>query len=150
MRVPSRGCRSRLPCAVVLGDEGGKRVAEILHRQIGEGVDLDRRRKRSHYGGAEAVDQTLHHQNAEVHHGLLHAGQAGKLEDLLQDGAVVSAMSFAPGSRFAGIYARNEPENADAGHILGDDRRPGRARNAPMKNQHEQQVKTDVQHRRHG
>ena len=41
-----------LPGAVVLGDEGGKGVAEVLHGQIGKRVDLDGSGKGRHRRGA--------------------------------------------------------------------------------------------------
>ncbi len=37
--------------------------------------------KRRHDHGAEAVDQPLHHQDAEIHDGLLHAGHHRKVQD---------------------------------------------------------------------
>ena len=70
-----------LPCPVVLGHVGGKGVAEILHRHVGEGIDLDRRRKGRHDDDAEAVHKALHHQDAEVHDGLLDAGHNGQIQD---------------------------------------------------------------------
>ena len=47
-------------------------------------------------------------------------------------------------------FCKEEPENTHAGHILGDHCRPGRACDTPMEHQHEQQVKPDIQQRRHG
>ena len=45
-------------CAVVLGDKGGKGVAEILHRHVGEGVDLDRRGEGRHLRGPKLFTQS--------------------------------------------------------------------------------------------
>ena len=52
-----------LLCAVVLGNKDGERIAEILHRQIGKGINFDRRCKRRHDHRAKAVDQPLHSQD---------------------------------------------------------------------------------------
>ena len=70
-----------LACAVVLGHIGGEGIAEILHRHIGEGVDLHRRCEGRHDDRAEAVHEALHHQNAEVHDGLLDAGHDREVQD---------------------------------------------------------------------
>ena len=72
-----------IPGSVILGDKGGVGVSEILYRQIGEGVDLDGGGEGGHNGGAEAVDQPLYHEDAEVHDRLLHAGHGGQPDDLL-------------------------------------------------------------------
>ena len=58
-------------CSVVLGDEQGIGVSKFLRRHIGDGVDLHSGGKGGHDGGAKAVEQTLNHQNAKVHNGLL-------------------------------------------------------------------------------
>ena len=53
--------------AEILGGKGGKCISEILHRHIGEGIDLYGGGKGCHYRGAEAVDQALHHENPQIH-----------------------------------------------------------------------------------
>ena len=71
----------RLVGPVVLGHIGGERVAEILHRHIGKGINFDRRCKGRHDDRAKTVDQALHHQDAKVHDGLLDAGHNGQIQD---------------------------------------------------------------------
>ena len=46
----------------------GERVAELLHRHIGQCVDFYSRGESCHDDGAEAVDQSLDHQDTEIHH----------------------------------------------------------------------------------
>ena len=150
-----RGCRAdaladarALARAIVLRNEDRERVAEILHRQVGEGVDLDRRRKRGHHGGAKAVDQPLHGQDAQVHDGLLQAGQRRKTRDL-PDAAAAQAHGRVPPDK------RREPHpgvrrDAKARDILRNDRRLGRARHAAPEPGHEPQVQHDVEPGRHG
>ena len=60
---------------VVLGYEGGEGIAEVLHRHIGEGIDLHRCGEGGHDHRAKAVHQPLDHKNAEVHHRLLQTGE---------------------------------------------------------------------------
>ena len=68
-------------CTVILRDKGGKSIAEVLYRHIGKGVDFHSGGKGGHHNGAEAVDKSLYHKNAEVHDRLLHAGQRGEGND---------------------------------------------------------------------
>ena len=74
--------------AVILSDEGGECVAEILHGHIGEGVDFYRGGKCGHDGRPEAVHQALYHQNTEIHDRLLHAGQQRKMRDLRHESPI--------------------------------------------------------------
>ena len=82
-------CRADAPAdavllcgAVILGDEGGKGIAKILHGHVGEGIDFDCCGERGHNRDAEAVYQALHHENSEVHDGLLKAGEERILQNL--------------------------------------------------------------------
>lgn len=68
--------------AQVLGDEGGKTVAEVLNRHVGKGINFNCGGKGGHDCDAEAVDQSLNHKDAKIHYGLLDAGQKGILEKL--------------------------------------------------------------------
>ena len=118
-----------LPCPVVLGHVGGKGVAEILHRHVGEGIDLDRRRKGRHDDDAEAVHKALHHQDAEVHDGLLDAGHDREV----QDGGEVPLVPPAVGAARAkaGELFQGIKPDAHARHILGKDRGSRRPGDAP-------------------
>ena len=66
--------------SMVLRNECGISVAEILHGKVGERVYLHRGGKRGHYRSAEAVYKPLHHKYAEIHYGLLKAGEGGQTE----------------------------------------------------------------------
>ena len=68
--------------AVILSDEGGIGVAEILHGKIGEGVDLDGGGKGCHDRRAETVDEPLDKKDTEIHDGLLEAGEGREICDL--------------------------------------------------------------------
>ena len=87
----------RLVGPVVLGHIGGERVAEILHRHIGKGINFDRRCKGRHDDRAKTVDKALHHQDAKVHDGLLDAGHNGQIQDGSQIVLVPPAV-FPPGA----------------------------------------------------
>lgn len=80
--LKSRADALLLTGTVVLRDEGGKGIAKVLHRHVGKRIDLYSCGEGRHDSGAEAVDQTLDHQDAEIHHGLLETGQHGKSCDL--------------------------------------------------------------------
>ena len=79
--VPRR-MRRPGPGAVILGDEGGVGVSKILHRKIGEGIYLNSGGKGCHDRRAEAVDEPLNEKDAEIHDGLLQAGEEGKIPEL--------------------------------------------------------------------
>lgn len=64
----------------VLGDKGGKTVAEVLDRHVGKGIDFNCGGKGGHDRDAEAVDQSLDHKDAKIHYRLLDAGQEGILK----------------------------------------------------------------------
>lgn len=66
--------------AQVLGDKGGKTVAEVLNRHVGKGIDFNCGGKGGHDRDAEAVDQSLDHKDAKIHYRLLDAGQEGILK----------------------------------------------------------------------
>ena len=131
-----------LLCPVVLGDKGGKGVAEVLHRHIGEGVNLHRRREGGHDRGAKAVDQSLYHQDPEVHHRLLNAGQDGKRGDL-PDTAPADGPWASPelGTAKPGVHG-----DPDSGDVLGDHRGLRRSCHAPLQSQDKPQVQGDIQH----
>ena len=63
----------RLSRAIILRNERRKRIAKILHRVVGKGVNLHSRCKRRHDHRTKAVDQPLHQQYAKIHHRLLDA-----------------------------------------------------------------------------
>ena len=129
--------------AEVLRHKRGECIAEILHRQIGKGVDLDRRRKGGHRDGAEAVHQPLNEQNAEVHGRLLRAGEHREVEQFPQNFSPEAKLR--PRRKKFPAAQERVGQQADAGDILRKHGRGGRARDAPVKDQHEQQVKPDVQ-----
>ena len=60
-------------CSVVLGDKQRVRISKLLRRHISDCVDFHGSSEAGHDCCAEAVDQSLNHQNAEVHDGLLDA-----------------------------------------------------------------------------
>ena len=134
--------------AVVLRHIGGKGIAEVLHRHVGKGVDLDCRRKSRHDHGAEAVDQPLYHEDAEIHDGLLHAGHHRKVQDGGKVLFVPPAVLFFRAELrelFQGVQS-----DADAGHEL---REGGGCRgppHAPVPHQHAHQIQDHIEHCRHG
>ena len=131
---------------VILRDECGKRVAEVLHRHVRECVNLHRRRKRRHYRRTEAIHKPLHHQNAEVHHGLLHASQNGIPGDL-SDTARADGRTAAQRAQLR-TFGERVDHDADAGNILRDNRGCRRTRNAKVEADDEPQVERDIQNRR--
>ena len=134
-------------CAVILRNKGGKCVAEVLHRHIGERVDLDCCCKGRHDRCTEAVDQPLHHQDAEIHHRLLHAGQHRQTCNLTYRPAIPPYMlPRDPQRREAKQIVQHEPYARD---ILRDHGCNRCARHTPVKYQHEHQVEHDVEHRRY-
>ena len=132
--------------AVVLGHIGGKRIAEVLHRHVGKGIDLDRRRKRRHDHGAKAVHKTLHHQDAKVHDGLLDTGHDGQIEDDIQILFVPAAVGLF-GAQLREFFESVQPD-ANAGHELREHCCARRALHSPVQHQHAHKVQNDVQHRR--
>ena len=132
--------------AVVLGDEGGNGVAKVLHRQIGEGVDLHRRGKGGHHRGAKAVHQPLHHEDAQIHDRLLDTGQRRKTGDLLH----ARKPHPRPLRTQVGPFFARVEENAHAGDVLRDHRRLRRPGHAALEPHHEPEVEADVHHRRDG
>ena len=134
--------------AEVLGDKGGKGVAEVLDRHIGEGVDLHRGGKGRHDRRAEGVDPALDHQNAEIHHRLLDRRQGREPQNLRHIAPVV-AQILPPDSDLRAANPAVDPQ-PQTGDVLGDDRGCRRARHAPVKRQDEDQVQADIEDRRHG
>ena len=105
-------------------------VAEVLHRHIGKGVDFHSGGKGGHHNGAEAVDQSLYHKDTEVHDRLLHAGQRGEGDDLLN----TSAPQTAELPDRAHLREARKGENGDANprNILSDHRCLRRSGNASI------------------
>lgn len=68
----------------VLGNKGGKGISEFLYRHIGERVYFYCCRKGGHDYSAKTVDQSLYHENAQIHYRLLYTGQCGERSDLFQ------------------------------------------------------------------
>ena len=135
----------RLARACVLRDEGRKTVGKILRGRIGERVDLHACRERRHRRDAETVDQTLHKQNAEVHDRLLHARQHADARNAAQQRTIQpKGRPARPKGRKA---ERKVEHNARGGKPLRDDRCQRRAGNAPVEDDHEQQIERDVHHR---
>ncbi len=118
----------RLFCPVVLGDKGGEGVAEILQGHVGKGVDLYGCREGCHNDAAEAVDKSLHHQDAQIHHRLLQAGQDGGVCDLLYGGGTKPPVLFFDPHKRAFQYTVER--DADAGKPLRQDRRECSPRHA--------------------
>ena len=110
------------PCtffrAVILRNECGKGVAKILHRHIGEGVDLHSGSKGRHDNGAEAVDKSLHHKDTEIHDRLLNTGQRGKGNDFA-DAASPQAAEIAYRTHLREAHKRVNGDT-DARKILGN------------------------------
>ena len=106
----------RLMRPVVLRHKGGERIAKVLHRQIGKRVDLYRRRKCRHGHRPKAIYQALHHQDAKVHNGLLHAGHHRQIQNGGKRCPIPAAVLP------AGAQLREAPpgihRNADAGDKL--------------------------------
>lgn len=128
--------------AVILRNEGGKRVPEVLHGGIGQRIDLDPRRKRRHNRRAKAVHEALHHQDAKVHDGLLHARHRGKAEQRPEDLPIPPHVLSADPEVAA--LCEIIHHDADAGKILRNDRRCRRADHAPAEMENEQQVERHI------
>ena len=64
-----------ISCAIVLRDGGREGIPEVHERRVGQGVDLDAGSEGGHDDGAEAVHESLHEKDTEIHDGLLEAGQ---------------------------------------------------------------------------
>ena len=132
-------------CAVVLGNEGGIGIAEILNRQVCKGVDFHGCCKGGHDGRPEAVDQSLDHQDAEVHDRLLDTGHGGETEDALQDAAAEA--EFPAGREHAAAAQEHVAGDADGGEILGDDGGQCGSGDTPGKACDEQEIQRDIEKR---
>ena len=130
-------------CAVILGDKSGKCVSEILSGQIGKRVDFHSCRKRCHNDRTKAVDQALHHQDTEVHDGLLDTGQQGKACDFFRDPCVPPHMP--PADTQLRQSEQHIARNADSGNILRKDCGCRCAFYSPVKYEHKHQVEGDIQ-----
>lgn len=131
----------------VLGDEGRKGVAEVLHGHVGKGIDLHRRGKGGHDGRTEAVDQALHQEDTEVHDRLLDTRQqriGGQAADRRKIDHTVGLAQAQSGETAAGIKIKPQ-----GGHRLSHYRSEGRSFDAHVQNEHEEEVEPDVEHHRH-
>ena len=140
--------RSSFFCPVILGDESGKGIAEVLYRHVGKGVDLHSGREGGHDHRAEAVDKPLYHEDAEVHHRLLETGEKGEAGDLMENGAVPAHMSPARHQ-----IPEAEPcvgGKAGSCGVLGQDGGKRRACHAPGKDNDKYEVQHDVHDSRDG
>ena len=137
-----------LPCSEVLRHKSGEAVSKVLYRHIGKGVNFHCRRKGRHDCCSKTVHQSLHHQNAQIHHRLLQRGEEGKLSDLLQN---LFFRIQVP--EFQAEFRQPEPgihRDSNTGNILRNHRCNGGPFNAPGKPQHKPQVQHHIQHGTHG
>ena len=118
----------------ILCDKGGKSVPEILYGHIGKSVDLDCRGKSGHNDGAEAVDQSLHKQNSQIHDRLLDAGQQGKAADFPNAGKAEFQVPAPDPQMGKTKYGKNG--DSRAGYILRRHSGPGGAPYAQVKSQY--------------
>lgn len=146
MRCASRGgMRSDFSAPKFWATKVEKAVAEVLHRHVGEGVDLDCGSKGCHDDSAEAVDQSLDHQDTEVHNRLLQAGQQRKVENPAERFAAASAVVFF----WSEIRETQQgvEQDADPGDELREDGRKSRAADTEPEHDDEAEVQRDVQDR---
>ena len=129
---------------MVLGDEGGKGVSKILQGHVGEGIDLDRRRKGRHDRSAETVHQPLHHQNSQIHHRLLQAGQHGGSRHLPY--RFPAHAHLLPPYLQLRTFQPFIDEQPHAGKPLGENGGKSRARHAPAAGNHKIQIQHDIDH----
>ncbi len=129
--------------AVILRDEGGESVAEILHRHVGEGVNFHRGGKSRHHHGAEAVDQPLDHEDAQVHDRLLDAGQDGEAGDF-PDAAPGDPPPLQTAADL-GTADKGICHDAQPGEVLGDHGGLRSAGGAPLQAQHKEEVQRDIE-----
>ena len=129
--------------AIVLRDGCREGIPEVHEGGVGQGVDLDAGSEGSHDDGAEAVHKALHEKDAEIHDGLLEAGQKRETGDLAEDGWVPAAVFL--------FYQKILPiekavaKDAETGSVLSDDGRLGRASDASLEDQNEEKVERDIQ-----
>ena len=113
-----------------MGDKSGNRVSKILHRHIGEGVDLYSGREGGHNRRTEAVDPSLYHQDAEIHDGLLDAGKGGEADDLLHAGEPdPDFFSLRPDQR---KFKKGVNGDSDSRNVLGNNGRLRGSCDAPL------------------
>ena len=136
-----------LPGAVVLGDEDGESISEILHRHISKRVNFDCRSKCSHHRRPKTVHQPLYHQYPQIHHRLLHTGQGRKAGNLFNTGPTDMEMGTCNTQ-----LRKPKPSidcNTNAGYILGNHGSLCRAGHAPLQPHHKPQIQANIQNRRH-
>ena len=115
--------------AIVLRDGCREGIPEVHQGGVGQGVDLDGGSKGGHDDGAEAVHKALHEKDAEIHDGLLEAGQKRETGDVAKDGWVPAAVFL--------FYQKVLPiekavaKDTETGSVLGDDGRLSCAGDAP-------------------
>ena len=133
--------------AVILGNKKRKGVAEFLGRHVGQCVDLHRHRKSRHDHCSETVYQTLDHQDTEIHHRLLGAGDHGIPHHSVQ-------RIFSKAHIFSAYPKRRYPPQCirrytDAGYSLGDHRSLRSAGNASVQSGHKPDIQKHIHNRRY-
>ena len=133
---------------MVLRDKRGERIAEILGRHIRECVDFHHSRKRGACGKAEAVDQPLDHQDAEVHDRLLDTREDRAFHDADHQPPVEPEIGALQAE---GGYAQQAVDSHDQrGERLREHGGQRGTRDPHAERQYEEQVERHVRGRRHG
>ena len=135
-----------LSCAAVLRNKDGKRISEILNREISKCVDFNSSCKCRHRNRSKTVHKTLHQKNAEIHAGLLHTGHTGQAQNIPQYTSVKSTF-FRFWNKTA-AFCQKIKRYADSGNILCNHRGNRRSLNSPLEHRHKEKVKADIHQRR--
>ena len=114
--------------AIVLRDGCREGISEVHEGGVGQGVDLDAGSEGGHDDGAEAVHKALHEKDAEIHDGLLEAGQKRESGDVAEDGWVPAAVFLFYQKIFS--IEKAVAKDTETGSVLSDDGRLGRADDA--------------------
>ena len=114
--------------AIVLRDGCREGIPEVHEGGVGQGVDLDAGSEGGHDDGAEAVHKALHEKDAEIHDGLLEAGQKRESGDVAEDGWVPAAVFLFYQKIFS--IEKAVAKDTETGSVLSDDGRLGRAGDA--------------------
>ena len=132
-----------LPRSVILGREDGIGIAELLGGHISQGINFHTGSKGRHDGGAEAVDQSLNHQDAEIHHRLLCPSGRRIGENLPHPAPADSHALPRPGQqRFP---QQRIPGDAQPRRRLSDDCGLGGSGHTPMQHRHKDIIQADIQ-----
>ena len=123
-------------------DKGRKGIAKVLYGHVRECINFDCGGKGGHNGRTEAVDKPLYHENAEIHDGLLDAGQERKIGDF-SDAASCDMKTAFEHTKFRAVQ-QCVNGNSDAGNILGNDGCSGGSGYAPRKFKHKEQIQRNV------